>query len=97
MAGEDDAAVDHALLCPPGEKAQREAANGLEQVEYIAELVERGVVELRESHLLQLHRLAVQGIYPCAGSFRSMPVHITNSPHTPPEQYFVRQHSVRCA
>jgi hypothetical protein len=62
MTGEDDAAVDHALLCPPVEKAQREAANGLEQIDYIAELVERGVVELRESHLLQLHRLAVQGI-----------------------------------
>lgn len=44
MAGENDAEeVDHALLCSPAEKAQREAANGLEQVEYIAELVDRHV------------------------------------------------------
>jgi Fic family protein len=94
MAGDDDATVDHALLCPQAEKAQREAANGLEQVEYIAELVDRGVAEVRESHLLELHRLAVLDIYPCAGSFRTMPVRITNSPHTPPQEYFVRQLSV---
>ncbi len=28
----------HALLCPPEEKAAREAANGLEQIQYISKL-----------------------------------------------------------
>ena len=81
---------DPKLLCEPEEKAQREAANGLEQVEYVSELVQMGVKDIRESHLLKLHELAVQGIFPCAGSYRGFPVRITNSNHEPPEAWQVK-------
>lgn len=80
----------HPLLCPPEEKAAREAANGLEQIQYISDLVQRGVSEIREAHVRDLHRLAVSGIYPCGGSFRQIAVAITNSDHIPPAHALVR-------
>ena len=82
--------TDHKLLCDPSQKAALEGANGLEQVEYVSSLVQMGAREVRESHLLELHRLAVQGIYPCAGNYRGVPVIITNSPHRPPEAWQVK-------
>jgi Fic family protein len=61
-----------ALLCPPEEKAEREAANTLAQLDYIAHLVVRmGVTELRESHVLELQKLAIEGIYGCGGELRT--------------------------
>jgi Fic family protein len=78
------------LLCPPEEKAAREAANGLDQIQCISELVQTGVQEIRESHVRELHRLAVNGIYPCGGSFRQIAVSITNSDHIPPAHTLVR-------
>jgi hypothetical protein len=65
-------ASDDKLLCPIEEKAQREAKNGVEQIDYIAYLVnEVRIDEIRESHILELHRLAVEGIYPCGGNYRN--------------------------
>ena len=79
------------LLCSPGEeKAELEGANGLDQIQYISELVRDGISEIRESHVRELHRLAVNGIYPCGGTFRAVPVSITNSPHIPPPYPLVR-------
>lgn len=81
-----------ALICDPSEKALREADNGLSQIDFIADLVnERGVTELRESHVLELHSLAIQGVYPCGGRYRSatMEVKIQGSEHTVPEQWRV--------
>ncbi len=80
----------HPLLCPPEEKAEREGANGLDQIQYISELILSGVSEIRESHVRELHRLAVNGIYPCGGSFRTITVSITNSEHKPPHHPLVR-------
>jgi Fic family protein len=80
----------HPLLCPPEEKAEREGANGLDQIQYISELILSGVSEIRESHVRELHRLAVNGIYPCGGSFRTIAVSITNSEHQPPHHPLVR-------
>ncbi len=85
---EGEKPADPKLLCEPHEKPRFEAANGLEQIEYIGELVQRGVTELRESHLLDFHRLAVQGIFPCAGSYRTVPV--TVGPYIPPGAWQVR-------
>jgi Fic family protein len=85
---------DPKLLCDASEKAEREAANGLEQIEYVSELIQLGALELRESHLLKLHELAVSGIYACAGSYRTFPVVITNSPHKPPEAWQVKGLSI---
>jgi Fic family protein len=79
------------LLCDPSEKAQLEGANGLAQVEYIDELISREVHDLRESHVRELHRLAVEGIYPCGAKYRDarMQVRIQNSPHEIPAPAFV--------
>jgi Fic family protein len=83
---------DPNLLCEPSDKPKIEAANGLEQIEYVSDLVQKGATELRESHLLQLHRLAVQGIFPCAGSFRKVPV--TVGPYRPPDAWRVPSLSI---
>lgn len=75
-------ASHHPLLCVPEQKAEIEAANGVEQIEYVSDVVHRGVAELTERHVLDLHRLAVQNIYPCAGNYRRGAV--TVSDHKPP-------------
>ncbi len=83
------------LLCPPAEKAEREAANGVAQIDYLTHLVtELKVTELRESHVLELQRLAIDGIYPCGGTYRDArtSILISNSEHVPPESAFVRSH-----
>lgn len=76
------------LLCDPAEKPQREAANSLEQLDYIAYLVnDLGIRGIGESHIRELHRLCVEGIYPCAGRYRAA-VHdleIKGSGHSPPQ------------
>jgi Fic family protein len=79
------------LLCPPQEKAAREVANGVEQIAYIDELVSQGAREVRESHVLELHHLAVVGIYPCAGQYRdaTKAVSIQGSGHKIPEPALV--------
>jgi Fic family protein len=83
------------LLCPPNEKAEREAANGVDQIDYLTELVTAyEIVEIRESHLLNLQKLAVKGIYPCAGRYRDAraTIKISDSEHVPPEAAFVQSH-----
>lgn len=85
--------AEDALLCDPSEKAAREAANGVAQIEYIDELVsERGVIEIRESHVLELHQLAIEGIYPCGGQYRSWTrnARIQGSAHQLPEPALVQ-------
>lgn len=81
-------------MCPPEEKAPREARNGVEQLEYITSLIDLGADELRESHVLELQRIAVQDIYPCAGRYRDATkmVVIQNSGHELPEAAFVQTH-----
>jgi Fic family protein len=81
-----------ALLCPPEEKAPREAANAVEQLEYLAHLVRMGARELRESHVRELQAIAVSGIYPCGGRYRDAKfgILISQSAHTPPEASLVR-------
>jgi Fic family protein len=84
--------IDEKLLCDPSEKAQREADNGVEQIDYIADLVnDKGARELRESHVRGLHALAIQNIYSCGGQYRptTMEVKIQGSKHTIPDQWQV--------
>lgn len=77
-----------ALLCPPEEKAQREAANGVAQLDYITSLVagELAITHIRESHLLKLQELAVSEIYSCGGTYRDArtQIAISDSDHRPP-------------
>lgn len=83
------------LLCHPSEKAEREAANGIKQIDYLTDLVTNyRITEIRESHLLALQAQAVEGIYPCAGQYRSArtKISISDSEHVPPEAAFVQSH-----
>ncbi len=60
------------LRCPPDEKAERETANCVRQLGLIEHYVhEWGVQEIRESHVLELHKLAVEDIYGCGGRYRT--------------------------
>jgi Fic family protein len=84
--------IGNPLLCDPSEKAALETANGVEQLDFIAHLVnEYKLTDVRESHVLELQRLAVQGLYPCAGSYRTptRDVVIEGSGHTVPEPALV--------
>jgi hypothetical protein len=75
-------------LCDPAEKASREASNGVEQLDYIAHLInDYKINEVRESHVLELQRIAVRGIYPCGGTYRNptRDVEIRGSGHKVPE------------
>lgn len=80
------------LLCPPEEKAEREAANTVAQLDFLTELVkDRGARQLRESHILELQRIAVDGLYPCGGRYREahFTLKISDSDHQPPEPALV--------
>lgn len=81
------------LLCKPDDKAALEAENGSYQLGYLAHLVNRlEITQVRESHLLELHALAIQNIYPCGGKYRNAhrKVVITGSPHQVPHESSVR-------
>lgn len=80
------------LLCKPEEKAALEARNTLEQLAYLTELVAMGATQVRESHVLELQRIAVQDIYPCGGQYRDarFTLEISDSQHTPPPAAMLR-------
>lgn len=71
------------------EKADLEARNGLLQFD---EVVRRADAAVHSSEkfvldtmaIKELHRLAIQDIYACAGSYRVGPVSIGNTTHQPP-------------
>lgn len=76
------------LLCSPEDKARLENENAVDQLDLIACLVhEYKIDELRETHVLELHKLAIQNIYPCGGTYRDarVAVRIATSPHEIPE------------
>ena len=83
------------LLCDPSAKAQLENENAVDQIDLISHLVvDYEVSELRDSHVRELHKLAVHGIYACGGRYRSASDHvvITNSEHVVPEPALVESH-----
>lgn len=86
------------MLCPPEEKAEREAANGVAQLDYLTDLVvgERAITQIRESHLLDLQKLAVATIYPCGGTYRDArtKIIISDSEHQPPDAALVPGHII---
>lgn len=79
---------DDALLCRPEEKAERETTNGVVQLSYLTRLVvgDLAISNIRESHLLELQSIAVDGIYPCGGTYRDArtKIAISDSEHQPP-------------
>jgi Fic family protein len=88
----DDTRHSHALevelITDPDQLAQREAANGLRQFDAVVEMVEYHLdperpFRFRPSHLLHLHRIALDGISPYAGNFRPAGIAIKGSGHQP--------------
>lgn len=75
------------LLCDPAKKAELETRNGVRQLDYLSYVVnDLGARDIRESHVLELHKLCVEDVYPCGGSYRDArsSVHISGSDHTIP-------------
>ena len=83
------------LLTDPDEIARREAENGLRQFKVAIGIIATHVKDqerpfkLRASRILELHKAALDGLHPLAGTFRNTPVTIGNSRHQPPEAAFV--------
>jgi Fic family protein len=69
--------------------ARKEASNGLRQFDAVIERIERarsepGRFRLRPSDLLNLNRIALDGINRFAGNYRPSGIYITGSKHQPP-------------
>jgi Fic family protein len=83
------------LLSDPDEIARREAENGLRQFNLAIKVIATHVrdrerpFKLRHGPILQLHKAALDGLHPLAGTFRNTPVKIGGSLHQPPEAAFV--------
>ena len=75
------------------EKVQLEARNVVMQYDYIVRLVQDSDsrFSLTIPIILELHRLAIQDVYACAGKFRLGGIAITNTPHKPPEPEKVQE------
>lgn len=87
-----DARHSHALeaeiITDPDELSRREALNGLRQFDAVVEIVEYHLhpersFRLRPSHLLKLHRVALDGISAYAGGWRPSDIEIRGSRHQP--------------
>lgn len=81
-------ALEAELIHDPNELARQEARNGLRQFDAVMEMVDHFLqperpFKLRPSHLLHLHRIALDGISPYAGNFRPAGIAIQGSKHQP--------------
>ena len=75
-------------------RAAREASNAVAQFDAVLDAIEAATrsgrrFRLRPSMILDLHRVAMDGVHPLAGSFRNTPVGIQGSSHTPPREHLV--------
>lgn len=87
-------AEDAALLSGPDEIARRESENAVAQFDRVHDLIEDVVragrpFRLRTSIILDLHRIALDGLSPYAGNFRPSGVEIGQSKHQPPDAHLV--------
>jgi hypothetical protein len=57
------------LLCPIEKKADIEIANQAVVAEFLAAFVNNGRSRIIEGDVLEIHRLTIEGIYPCRGTF----------------------------
>jgi Fic family protein len=81
-------ALDPALLSDPDEIARIEARNGVHQADAVTEMIEyfcdpEHKFKLRPSHLLRLHRIALEGLSAYAGNWRPAGIEIKGSKHQP--------------
>lgn len=81
-------AFDAELITDPDEKAKNEARNGLKQYDFVVEAIEHWITsgrtfKLRPSLILQLNRIALEGISAYAGNYRPSEIKIEGSRHRP--------------
>lgn len=81
-------ALEAELISDLDERAKREARNGLRQFDAVIDLTEYFLqpdhpFKLRLSHILHLHRIALDGISSYAGNFRPAGIEIKGSKHQP--------------
>jgi predicted nucleotide-binding protein/fido (protein-threonine AMPylation protein) len=78
------------------EVVRREAENGLRQADRMFEIIDHaisaGKLRLRPSTLIELNRLAVNGLVAAPGAFRSSAIVIEHSQHIPPPYEDVPAH-----
>src|SRR5581483_1549300 len=82
------------LIVDPDTLAKKEAENGLRQYDQVIQMVEYFLqpdhpFKLRLSHILHLHRTALDGISAYAGNFRPSTIEIKGSKHRPPDAFLV--------
>ena len=87
-------ALDAELISDPEKRAATEALNGLRQFDTVIEIMESYLhqgrtFKLRTSHLLTLHRIALEGISAYAGNYRPSGIKIGGSKHQPVAAYLV--------
>ena len=87
-------AFEAELITDPELKAQKEASNGLRQFDAVAERIEYWThperpFKLRPSTILDLHRIALEGISAYAGNFRPAGIAIQGSQHQPAGAHLV--------
>lgn len=85
------------MLTDADEIARREAENGIRQFDLALEIIRTHVKDaertfrLRSSIVLRLHKAALDGLHPLAGTWRNTPVKIGGSGHQPPDEAFVSE------
>lgn len=87
-------ALDAQIITDPDELALKESFNVIEQFRAVADMVETYLqpdrpFKLRPSHLLHLHRAALDGITAYAGNWRPAGIEIGASKHQPPDAFEV--------
>lgn len=87
-------AAQPSLISDPIEEARRESENAVAQFDRVLDLIDdvvRGArpFRLRTSTILDLHRIALDGLSNYAGNFRPADVEIGQSKHTPPKAHLV--------
>lgn len=98
MAGDRHSKAETApVLTDPDEIARREAENGIRQFNLALEIIRQHVKDaerpfrLRSNIILRLHKAALDGLHPLAGTWRNTPVTIGGSKHQPPAEAFVSE------
>ena len=93
MAGGERQSVgeEPMLLTDKDDVAQRESENALRQTDAVLDLIDEVARDgrkfrLKPSTILQLHKLAMDGLSRLAGTWRPGPVSITQSEHKPPHE-----------
>lgn len=94
MVDRETVSGEAAYISDADARAALEAENALLQFDQVLDLIDVAVrdgrpFKLRISTILSLHRTAMQGVHPQAGTFRNAPVNISGSKHRPPHEGLV--------